>query len=539
MPMTDIGSLNLAWSQAMIAGFVSAGISDAVISPGSRSTPLALALLRQTGLRSHVAVDERSAAFFGLGIAKAQRRPVILLATSGTAPANWLPAIIEASQAGVPLIAVSADRPPELHGCGANQTVPQTSMFAPYVRATHALGTPSADFDPGYAHRLAAQIVEQATWPYPGPVHINQPFREPLVPTGNPLPAARLAPIRFSHSLDEPDQQTLSELANRLSGRPGIVVCGEMPLDEKRNNALVGLARALDCPILAEPLSGLRFGPHDRSRLCVGYNRWLDSHDARDIPPPEWIIRFGAFPVTRKLQNYLSGSPATQIVVAPWPLWADPARKLTDLLRTDPEPFCTALLRERLKPANKDWLGKFLALEQQVAEPDAPNHIQAIINALPPGTALFVGNSLAIRELDSLSGHSAKALPIHANRGASGIDGNISTAAGIASAQGATVALIGDLTCQHDIGGLALTRGLDIVIVVVNNGGGGIFDHLPQHSLPEFLDGWRTPQHIDFEHAAKTFGLTYHHVDTPDNLSRRLGSALADGGPQLIELKLA
>ncbi len=138
-----------------------------------------------------------------------------------------------------------------------------------------------------------------------------------------------------------------------------------------------------------------------------------------------------------------------------------------------------------------------------------------------------------------MSGHSDKALSIHANRGASGIDGNISTAAGIASAQGATVALIGDLTCQHDIGGLALTRGLDIVIIVVNNGGGGIFDHLPQHSLPEFLDGWRTPQHIDFEHAAKTFGLTYHRVDTTDNLSRRLGSALADGGPQLIELKLA
>ncbi|WP_295005829.1 2-succinyl-5-enolpyruvyl-6-hydroxy-3-cyclohexene-1-carboxylic-acid synthase [uncultured Dechloromonas sp.] len=537
--MTDTGSLNLAWSQAMIAGFVSAGITDAVISPGSRSTPLALALLRQPGLRSHVAIDERSAAFFGLGIAKAQRRPVLLLATSGTAPANWLPAIVEASQAGVPLIAVSADRPPELHGCGANQTVPQAAMFAPYVRASHALATPDEGFDPGYLHRLAAQVADQATWPHPGPVHINQPFREPLLPAGDSPPAARLEPVRCHHPVAEPDHRTLSDLANRLSGRPGVMVCGEMPIAATRNSALVGLASALACPILAEPLSGLRFGPHDRSHLCVGYNRWLDTSGAAAIPPPEWIIRFGAFPVTRNLQNYLSGSAATQIVVDPWPRWSDPARKLTDLLHADPESFCNALLRQRLKPANDGWLGQFLALERQAAERNTPNHIPAIVNALPAGTALFVGNSLAIRELDSLSGHSDKTLHIHANRGASGIDGNLSTAAGIASAHGRTVALVGDLTCQHDIGGLAQTRGLDIAIVVVNNGGGGIFDHLPQRSLPEFSRGWRTPQHVDFEHAARAFGLTYHAVGTADDLAIRLSGAVESGGPQLIELKLA
>lgn len=537
--MTDTGSLNLAWSQAMIAGFVSAGVTDAVISPGSRSTPLALALLRQPGLRSHVAVDERSAAFFGLGIAKVQRRPVLLLATSGTAPANWLPAIIEASQGGLPLIAVSADRPPELHGCGANQTVPQTAMFAPYVRASHALATPDGGFDPGYAHRLAAQVVEQATWPYPGPVHINQPFREPLLPAGDMPPATPLEPILCHRPSAEPDHQTLSDLANQLSGRPGVIVCGEMPIAMTRNAALVELAGALACPILAEPLSGLRFGAHDRTHLCVSYNRWLDSPGADHIPPPEWIIRYGAFPVTRNLQNYVSDSAASQIVVDPWPRWIDPARKLTHLLRTDPESFCTAMLRQRLKPASDGWLGQFLALEQQAADHDTPTHIQAIIAALPAGTALFVGNSLAIRQLDSLSGHAAKTLHIHANRGASGIDGNLSTAAGIASAQGPTVALVGDLTCQHDIGGLALTRGLDIVIIVVNNGGGGIFDYLPQRSLPEFSRGWRTPQHVDFEHAAKTFGLTYHGVGTASELSIRLGSALEGRGPQLIELKLA
>ncbi len=180
--MIDTGTLNFLWSQALVAGFVAAGCEHAVLSPGSRSTPLALAMLRQPGLHCSVAVNERSAAFFALGIAKASRRPVMLLATSGTAPANWLPAVIEASQSAVPLILISADRPPELQGCGANQTIDQIGLFGSHVRGSHPLGAPHPDFDPAWLHRLAARVVEQASWPHPGPVHVNQPFREPLLP---------------------------------------------------------------------------------------------------------------------------------------------------------------------------------------------------------------------------------------------------------------------------------------------------------------------------------------------------------------------
>ena len=535
--MTDTGSLNLQWSQAMIAGFVAAGVTDAVISPGSRSTPLALAMLRQPRLRCHVAIDERSAAFFGLGIAKALQHPVLLLATSGTAPANWLPAIIEASHSGVPLIAISADRPPELQACGANQTVNQSAMFAPYVRASHALGAPHPGFDPGYLHRLAAQIHEQASWPYPGPIHINQPFREPLLPA-EPLVSDHLpAQLLATHVKPQPDAQQIAELAKCIAGRPGIIVCGEMQANHGQNAALAELASRLSCPILAEPLSGLRFGPHDRSHVCVGYNRWLDAGGAHEPPTPEWLIRFGAFPVTRNLQNYVSGNAGTHIVIDPWPRWVDPSRQITHLLRADPTAFCQALLREKLEPAADDWLAGFVALDKQVMEGRELSHIDAVLNALPAETALFIGNSLAIRQLDSLSGHADKTLHLYANRGASGIDGNISTAAGIASAQGRTVALIGDLTCQHDIGGLALTRGLDIVIVTVNNGGGGIFDYLSQHSLPEFIEGWRTPQEVDFEHAARTFGLSYQCALSTAELRSALGQALASGGAHLIELE--
>ncbi|MCG2577695.1 2-succinyl-5-enolpyruvyl-6-hydroxy-3-cyclohexene-1-carboxylic-acid synthase [Dechloromonas sp. XY25] len=535
--MTDTGSLNLQWSQAMIAGFVAAGITDAVISPGSRSTPLALAMLRQPRLRCHVAIDERSAAFFGLGIAKAQRRPALLLATSGTAPANWLPAIIEASHSGVPLIAISADRPPELQACGANQTVNQSAMFAPHMRASHALGAPHPGFDPGYLHRLAAQIHEQASWPYPGPVHINQPFREPLLPVapavGDDIPAR----LQAAHARPQPDAQQIAELAKHLSGRPGVMVCGEMPANPGQNAALAELASRLACPILAEPLSGLRFGPHDRSHVCVGYNRWLDAGAAHAFLKPEWILRFGAFPATRNLQNYVSGNAAMHIVVDPWPRWIDPSRQITHLLRADPTAFCQDLLRKKLEPAADGWLAAFSAQEKRAMQDREPDHIAAVLDALPAETALFIGNSLAIRQLDSLSGHADKTLHLYANRGASGIDGNISTAAGIASAKGRTVALIGDLTCQHDIGGLALTRGLDIVIVTVNNGGGGIFDYLPQHSLPEFIKGWRTPQEVDFEHAALAFGLSYQCAQSTSGLHSALGHALSSGGAHLIELK--
>src|SRR5574343_155457 len=186
--INDTGTLNFLWSQTMIAGFFAAGVTDAVISPGSRSTPLALAILRQPRLRCQVVVDERCAAFCALGIAKATRRPVIVLATSGTAPANWLPAVVEAGQSGVPLILISADRPPELQNCGANQTINQLGLFGSQIRACHAVGIPETGFDPGYLHRLPAQVCEQATWPHPGPVHLNQPFREPLLPTAPTQP---------------------------------------------------------------------------------------------------------------------------------------------------------------------------------------------------------------------------------------------------------------------------------------------------------------------------------------------------------------
>ncbi len=537
--MSDTGTLNFLWSQAMLAGFANTGVNHAVISPGSRSTPLALAMLRQPGLHCAVAVDERSAAFFALGIAKASQRPVLLLATSGTAPANWLPAIVEASQAGIPLILISADRPPEQQGCGANQTIDQTRLFASHLRASHLLGTPEAGFSPAYLHRLAARAFEQACWPLPGPVHINQPFREPLLPTGE-MPDSKL-PEKINISWPEqlPTAPAIRELAQAIAGRPGIIVCGEIPLKNGFVEALTAVAEHLQCPIFAEPLSNLRFGRHDRSRLCVRYNGCLADPAFAAQQRPEWLLRFGAFPVTRHLQNYVGSTSKVLALVEPWPRWPDPLHRLTHLLRADPAAVCRALLAEAPAPTPVGWYAAFAEKEAATELDSTANHIALLIEELPENTPLFVGNSLAIRQLDSNSGSGEKPLTFYGNRGASGIDGNISTAMGIAAVHGRVVALIGDLTCQHDLGGLALAHGRDAIIVVVNNGGGGIFDLLPQAALPEFESGWRTPQHINFKYAALTFGLAFARSDSDASFRAALRHALQRGGPHLIELVVA
>ncbi len=537
LAMTDNGTLNTLWSQAMVAGFVAAGVKRAVISPGSRSTPLALAMLRQSGLLCEVTVDERAAAFFALGIAKASQRPVLLLATSGTAPANWLPAVIEANLAGVPLILISADRPPELQGCGTNQTVDQINLFGPQVRASHRLGTPHEGFEPAYLQRLAARVYEQAIWPHPGPVHINQPFREPLIPQGN-MPASDVpAEINIRQPLLCPTPEAIQEVCRAIAGRPGVIVCGQLPEEPRFSQAISALAAQLDCPILAEPLSNLRYGKHDQSHTVVRYNTWLSDSVTVDNLRPEWVLRFGAYPVTRNLQNYAASAPV-QIVVEPWPRWSDPAQRMSHLLRADPAAFCSALVAALPLPCPASWRRTFAELEANARPTELVEHIAVIIDQLLENHAVFVGNSLAIRQLDTHSGSGKKVLHFYGNRGASGIDGNISTALGIAAEHGQVLALLGDLTTQHDIGGLVLAQGRDVVIVTVNNAGGGIFDLLPQAALPEFEKGWRTPQQINFEHAALCFGLSYARAENAETLRGALSAAISKGGPHLIELML-
>lgn len=544
--MSDNGALNLQWSQRLVAAFTGAGVTHAVISPGSRSTPLALALLRHPGLACEIIVDERSAAFFALGIAKASQRPVLVLATSGSAPANWLPAVIEADRAGVPLILVSADRPAELHDCGANQTTDQGSMLVPYARAVHRLESPAPGIAADWLVRLAARAVEQAQWPLAGPVHINLPFREPLLPTVESSPPAPALPVpRVVPPATTLPHPVAADLAARLAGGRGVIVCGEGNYPPGFAAAVARLAERLDCPLLAEPLSGLRHGPHDRSRLCTRYEGWLRNEAFLADHQPAWLLRFGAFPVTRSLQGFVSRARQTLAWVDPQPHWHDPSGQVTDVLRADPLAVCTALLAEDLRPAAAGWAAAFAAADTAAARAAGAlpassegRVIPALLAALPDGCPVFVGNSLLIRDVDAFGGSGERMLTLHGNRGTSGIDGNVSTAAGIAAAAGRVVALLGDLTCQHDLGGFATARGRQAIFVVFNNGGGSIFEHLPQASLPEFETGWLTPQGIDFAAAAATFGLAYALTGEATEVVAAVSAALSRNGPTLIEIRL-
>ncbi|MBP6037036.1 MAG: 2-succinyl-5-enolpyruvyl-6-hydroxy-3-cyclohexene-1-carboxylic-acid synthase [Azonexus sp.] len=543
----DTASLNLLWSHVLVGGFAAAGVRRAVISPGSRSTPLALALLRHGAIACHVLVDERSAAFFALGLTKASGLPTLLLATSGSAPGHWLPAAIEADRAGVPLLLISADRPAELQGCGANQTIDQSGLFAGFLRERVLLEAPHRDFDPAWLHRLAARLVEKSLAPLAGPVHLNQAFREPLVPSGDiPPPPALAAVAVFPPSPPSPSAEALAAIATAQASGPGIIVCGPArnPADPDFPPAVGALARHLDCPILAEPLSGLRFGPWDRSRVCCRQDRWLRRTDFLSAHRPSWVLRFGDTPVGRPLQDYAARAPSV-ILVEPGPRWNDPAHAASAVVRADPTRLCQALAEHLPALPRPGWRAAFRAAEDEanaalarLALPAEARLLAALIAAAPPGCPVFVGNSLPIRDLDSFSGSDSKTLEFFANRGASGIDGSLSTAAGIAAARGPTLALLGDLAAQHDIGGLAALRGLPLVAVVIKNGGGGIFEHLPQARLPEFEAAWLTPQGIDLASTARAFGLNGLTLSDPKEFPPVLAQAIAAGGPCLIEVQV-
>lgn len=540
------GELNLAWTDTLVAGLAAAGLGQAVLAPGARSSPLAVAFLRRPEIACEVITDERVAGYFALGIARTVRKPVAVVCTSGTAAANLLPAIMEANLAGVPLLVLTADRPPEAHGWGANQTADQLKLYGNHVRAFHALTVPDTTVAATYLHGVAARLLEECRFPAAGPVHANLPFREPLLPdTIGPAPALPAAIVHQRPAGLLPD---LDALAARLSGRRGVILCGEAPPDATLAAGFGRLAERLGAPILAEPLSNLRFGSHDRSHICTHQAAYLRQPAAFHA---DWVLRFGAFPVSRSLEAWLAGQAETeQIVIAPPGLWPDPHRHAQHWLRADAATVIETLTAHNFRPASPDWLERWRTAEAAAAAsaeaadgtaaPFEGSIARSLVMALPDGAHCFVGNSLAIRAMDLFSGQGERQLSFHGNRGASGIDGNVATTAGIATASGTpTAALIGDQTALHDCGGFAALAGRNAVIVVMDNGGGGIFDHLPlAHSLPAeiFRRAFTAPPRLQLAGLAHAHGLAYRDIDRSQDLAPALASALAAGGPCLLRV---
>ncbi|MEA3301866.1 MAG: 2-succinyl-5-enolpyruvyl-6-hydroxy-3-cyclohexene-1-carboxylic-acid synthase [Pseudomonadota bacterium] len=549
--MSDQATINLMWCDALLCGVQAAGVSDVVISPGSRNTPLIVAADRRAALRCHVQVDERCAAFFALGIARAQQRPVALVCTSGSAPANWHPAIIESDRDGIPLLLLSADRPWELQNNGANQSIDQLKLFGGSVRGFHAL--PPAEASPQSRRQLmhlAVQAVHQSQWPDAGPVHINVPLREPLVPSGLfPEPAVfsgQPAHLRMPELCA--DERQLHAIAHQISGHPGVIVCGGGIDSAAFRSQVTALAKSCGVPIFADPLSGLRFGEHELAQVSADYDsRLRDANLVADLQP-HWILRFGAMPVSKRLQQFLQQSSAAQhILVDPTGRWSDPLHTTGEMVRATPESFCRLLRQQQLAAAPAEWLNLFITPDSnveefEVEEPLQQQIVEELISGLAANSILFCGNSLPIRYLDSYSGKHSKPLQIVANRGASGIDGNVSTLLGMAAEsakKGITVAaLIGDLTLYHDMNGLLAAKGLQAVILVLNNHGGGIFRQLPQSQLPQFDRYWRTDTEIDLQKVADLYTLKFFRVEQGADFSGVLQKALHHDGVVLIEVMM-
>jgi 2-succinyl-5-enolpyruvyl-6-hydroxy-3-cyclohexene-1-carboxylate synthase len=536
------GDVALACMSALVDGLVTQGLEHACVSPGSRSTPVVLALSRHPDVSVHVHLDERSSAFFALGMAKATQRPVAVACTSGTAAANLFPAVVEASMSRTPLVLLTADRPPELHGVGANQTIDQRELFGGYVKRFVEAGVPGEQ--PDVSHWFAAGLAatDVARRHPPGPAHVNLPFREPLAPSEDDLeighldsrsPGSRRARARTRRT----DVETLAE---RMMGiERGVLFAGSLRRDA---SPVVDLARTLGWALVAEPTSGLRIpGALSAGAFLLASESFLSTH------VPELVVQIGAAPTSRAGLGFVADSKQL-IIVDPDRLVADPARHASLRLEADPASLSRALLKRIESREGSGWWREWeeadriarRAVDELVdswEEPFDGRVARDLAASVPDGATLVVGSSMPARDLDAyMRPHSG--IRVLGNRGASGIDGFVSTALGIAASGASTFALMGDLTLLHDASGLLWSagRGHDAVFVVPNNDGGAIFSFLEQRGLPEFADLFVTPHGLDLSKVAAGAGARHALVERGADLGPSVIEASRSGGVWIVEV---
>lgn len=556
----DVGAANLNFARALVGELQAAGIAAAYVCPGSRSAPLALAIAEHPRLQYSVHVDERSAAFQALGFAKASGRPVVLLCTSGTAGANFLPAVAEASQSRVPLIVLSADRPPELRAWGAAQTLEQRTFFAGFTRWSEEAPCPSErGSEVAYARALARRAVIEATGFEPGPVHLNLPLREPLLPVKTDVPefAAREAAAEVDAAGVGIGPTLANSLATELRDiERGVLLFGPDNWDPSLAMAAHGLAAALGWPIVADPASGLRAGPPDDGALIHGADLLLRDAEIAAALRPDLIVRFGGQPTSASIVAWMASHPAADVwLVDPANGFRDPQHRATRWLRASSRQFCElATSAAAAVTATDSWLvqwqqadgiARAAATAAIESEPRflTPHIARALWSGLPAGAALYVANSMAIREVDLFAGPRKQALRLLANRGVNGIDGQVSAALGAAAAlRRPTVLWCGDLALLHDVSGLLAGRmqGANLTIVVSNDDGGGIFEYLPAARLvprPLFEELFAVPHGLDLRELARGLGWDAVRVDSADTFAQALARAL-DGGRHVIEVTM-
>ena len=568
----------LAWAEAIVSALARRGVDTWFIGTGSRSTPLVLAVSRRSTLTSIVHVDERAAAFAALGFARASGRPAAVITTSGTAVANLLPAVVEAAMDAQPLVVLSADRPPELRGKGANQTIDQVNIFGRYARYFSDVSAPDGEVNPDLANTIVSEALSAATGSLPGPVHINCMFREPLAP---PYAAENETPAEYSDS-DPSDrhaigtQESVAERASfprtrmgwgddpsgivaALAGtRRGLVMAGRLNRASDAR-AIERLADQLGWPLLAD--IGSQVHRAGNEHVVTSFDQILLSGDIRDRLRPDTVLHVGGSYVSKRFGLWLAeATPLDVIHVSDNELPYDPFGVVTRRFRASAGGLGRALAESEhdvRSSADPDWAGLWIetsrAAETLLAAEldgavdgridgriDEPSLARMIWRAVPRGWSLLVGNSMPVRDFDAFGWGSRGPQFVASNRGASGIDGLVATAFGVAVGRNTPViAVVGDQSLLHDLGSLLLVArsAQPVVIVVVNNGGGGIFSFLPIVEHRDVFEDWFAAAHtLKFRAAAEQFSLAYENPGTCDALQSVLEAAFIASRSMLIEV---
>jgi 2-succinyl-5-enolpyruvyl-6-hydroxy-3-cyclohexene-1-carboxylate synthase len=561
--MTDGADVQASFVATLVDEWVRAGVTDAVVAPGSRSTPLIVTLAAEARIAVHVVLDERSAGFWALGLGLARGRPAVVVTTSGTAAAELHPAVIEAHQAGVPLLAVTADRPAELHRVGAPQTIEQEGLFGGALRWSASPGVADRAAAGTWRSLAARAVAETTSHPEgPGPVHLNLAFREPLlgrpteVPDGRPdgapwhrVTAGSVAPpgdllgVVGAGPVAPVGDLVGDLMAMAGAGRRGLIVAGA-GLGPGGPEAVAALASALGWPVLADPPSGARVpGP-----LTVAAADTLLRVPSIAAWRPDVVLRLGQPWASRVLSTWLSGlGPGVeQILVDPLGRWADPERQAQRVVRGGVAGLARALAATAAAPLT-DWAAGWARVESAAQgaiddvlathrELTEPGLARALAAAVPGGSRLFVSSSMPVRDLEWYA-RPREGLTVMANRGANGIDGIISTALGIAAA-GPVTALLGDLAFLYDAGALlwATSRQVDCTLVVVDNDGGGIFSFLPQaQGVPrdQFERFWGTAHGLDLAQVAAAYRIPVAEIASPSEIP----AALVGGGVRVVHAR--
>jgi 2-succinyl-5-enolpyruvyl-6-hydroxy-3-cyclohexene-1-carboxylate synthase len=553
-------NVNTLWGRVVADELAKAGVDAVVLAPGSRSTPLTVAFAEHPGVETFSHLDERSAAFFALGRAKVTGTPTPLVCTSGTALANFHPAVIEAHQSRVPMLLLTADRPPELQHSGANQTIDQEQLYGDAVRHYRKLPEPEAADRKVRSLRTAlSRAVATATGTHPGPVHLDCPFRKPLEPTvetdevpadweaAHPLAAGgRDGPyVRTVQGRPTLSAPALDDLAASVeTAERGLVVCGPADDAAPSRDALRALVDATGFPVLADPLSQLRFGTHvDDRPVFGGYDAWVGGVTG-DLAP-DLVLRFGASPTSKPLRKWLAETDARQVVVDPAGGWREAEFTASDLVVADPSTLAQKLATRVDRPAT-DYADQLAAHETRywdLVDGETrffEGRVLGDVAALAPDPAtVFVSNSMPVRDLDRFGRPRAADLRVLGNRGASGIDGITSTALGAGSATDDPLVLVtGDLAYYHDMNGLLAVGRCDVdaTVVLVNNDGGGIFHLLPIEAHETFEGYFRTPHGLDFSPTGDLYGLEFARVTTRDEFGAAFTDSVERDGTQVIEV---